>query len=160
MSNDKTRPGGRVSAGDEDSTYQVGYRKPPRHTQWQQGQSSNPQGRPQNSLSLKTIARILADELSESVSVQGPNGTRKISKQEAYFKKLINDALTGDARDKKILLDAMFRLAALPAPIEEGAPDNMFPGGDDALERHVQRAIRRKDLEVGASAEDDGAGSP
>ncbi len=32
------------------ASYEVGYRKPPRHTQFQKGQSGNPGGRPRRSL--------------------------------------------------------------------------------------------------------------
>ena len=32
------------------ASYEVGYRKPPRHTQFQKGQSGNPGGRPRRRL--------------------------------------------------------------------------------------------------------------
>ena len=39
---------------DDDGAYQVGYRKPPRHSQFKPGQSGNPRGRKKGSRGLKT----------------------------------------------------------------------------------------------------------
>ena len=136
--------------------YEVGRGKPPLHSRWQKGQSGNPNGRAKGCLNWTTIATELADELAELVSVQGPNGKRQVSKQKAFFKTLINDALTGDARDKRLLLDALLRLADLQAPDTDSAAHEAIQGGADVLEHYVQRAIRRRGLTSGEPNRDDG----
>jgi hypothetical protein len=46
--------------------YQVGYGKPPKHTQFKLGESGNPQGRSKGTKNLKTD---LAEELCEKIVV-------------------------------------------------------------------------------------------
>lgn len=47
--------------------YEVGYRKPPRHTRFRKGQSGNPKGRPKGAKNLKTE---LEEELQEKIVVR------------------------------------------------------------------------------------------
>ena len=78
-----------------DSDYEVGYKKPPRHTQFGKGCSGNPKGRPKGSPNLATA---LNKALRETVTVV-ENGKRKtISKLDATIKGLINRAVKGDAK--------------------------------------------------------------
>ncbi len=139
----------------EDNSYQVGYGKPPLHSRWQPGQSGNADGRTNGSLNRKTLGDMLAEELAVLVPVKGSDGKKKVCKLRAYFKTLINDALTGGARDKKILLEAMLRLVEPQALAADGVDGEAVPGGADALERHVERAIRRKKLEDDTPKRDD-----
>ena len=46
--------------------YEVGYRKPPKATQFKQGQSGNPHGRPKGTKNLKTD---LIEELGEHITL-------------------------------------------------------------------------------------------
>ena len=77
------------------SNYEVGYRKPPRATQFKKGRSGNPRGRPKGALNLATD---LAAELSEKVTVREDGRSRPISKQRALIKSLMAKALKGDTR--------------------------------------------------------------
>ena len=49
-----------------DQEYEVGHRKPPKHTQFKRGQSGNPKGRPKESRNFSTD---LKDTLKEPVRV-------------------------------------------------------------------------------------------
>ena len=42
--------------------YEIGYRKPPKHTQFKKGQSGNPKGRPKRSESFGQLVREALDE--------------------------------------------------------------------------------------------------
>lgn len=80
---------------------EIGYGKPPRHTQFKKGQSGNPKGRPRGSLN---VATILARTLREQVTVNEGGRRRTISKLEAAVKQIVNKAATGDAGAIRFLL--------------------------------------------------------
>ncbi|MBM3505519.1 MAG: hypothetical protein FJX65_16840 [Alphaproteobacteria bacterium] len=86
---------------------EVGYGKPPREHRFKKGQSGNPKGRPRGTKNLKTD---LAEELSERISVREGPIQRKISKQRAVVKSLLNNAIKGDGRAQVTLFNIMARL--------------------------------------------------
>ena len=80
---------------------EVGYGKPPKHAQFQAGQSGNPKGRPKGSLNL---AAALNRALREKVTVI-ENGQRKsITKLDAAVIGLVNRSAKGDAKATQQLL--------------------------------------------------------
>ncbi len=92
----------------EDSPdYEVGYKKPPGHSQFKAGQSGNPKGRPKGSKNLKTE---LAEELQELISIREGGARRTISKQRAMLKGLTAKAVQGDARAASLVLNLVLRL--------------------------------------------------
>jgi Family of unknown function (DUF5681) len=93
--------------------YEVGYRKPPRHTRFQKGQSGNPRGRPRGSKNLSTLLR---DALNERVVVAENGGRRTITKREAIITQLVNRSATADLRATKILLDILREIEAQTEP--------------------------------------------
>lgn len=75
--------------------YKVGYGKPPKHSQFKQGQSGNPKGRKKGSKGIKTDLRA---QLITKVSVT-ENGQRKdLRMQEVILKTLAAKAAKGDVR--------------------------------------------------------------
>jgi len=81
--------------------YQVGYGKPPKHSQFKPGQSGNPTGRPRDSRNVKSVLIEVAQE--EMVITE--NGESKVvSKQEALIRSLYAQALSGDKQAIRILL--------------------------------------------------------
>jgi hypothetical protein len=79
----------------EAKPYAVGYGKPPIHTRFQRGQSGNPKGKKKGQKSLKAVVEKV---FQEKVSIRTARGTRKVTKLDALVQKLMNDALTGDAK--------------------------------------------------------------
>ncbi|PPB81352.1 hypothetical protein LV82_01399 [Albidovulum inexpectatum] len=78
--------------------YEVGYRKPPKHTRFRKGQSGNPKGRPKGA---RGLTASLKRELETKITIREGNRELRLTKGEAMAKRLTNDALTGD---KKALL--------------------------------------------------------
>ena len=84
------------------SDYVVGYRRPPRETRFQKGQSGNAKGRPKGS---KSLIALLGEELDQPIPVN-ENGRRKsITKRLAAAKQLVNKAVAGEYRYLKMLAE-------------------------------------------------------
>ena len=87
-----------------DDGYEVGYKRPPKHTQFQKGRSGNPNGRPKGTRNLKTD---LLEELAETIVIREGERPRQVSKQRAFVKTLMAKALKGDMRAAAPLLRLM-----------------------------------------------------
>jgi len=88
----------------ERRTYDVGYGKPPKRSQFQKGQSGNPKGRPKGSLN---VATALERELNQRVTIKENGVTRSITKFEAAIKQMVNKAATGDAKAIQFLMSVL-----------------------------------------------------
>ncbi len=85
-----------MTEGDDELTYDVGFGKPPKESQFRKGVSGNSRGRPKGSPNFKTI---LARSLREKVMIIKDNGTRKVvTKFESAVQLLVNKAAPGDFR--------------------------------------------------------------
>ena len=74
---------------------EVGYRKPPKKTQFQKGQSGTPTGRPKGA---KGVATLVREDCNQLIRAKGPKGPRMITKLQATITVLGNKALQGDPR--------------------------------------------------------------
>ena len=75
--------------------YDVGYGKPPSHTQFKKGQSGNPSGRRRGS---KSARALLEAELATIVTYQENGRQKKATKLEITLKQAVNDAMKGKPR--------------------------------------------------------------
>src|SRR5438067_7217939 len=91
----------RPMAYDDEGDHEVGYGKPPRHSQFVKGQSGNPRGRPPGAKNMKTL---LSKALNELVIVTEDGGRRKVSKREAIVTQLVNRSAKADYKAIQILL--------------------------------------------------------
>ncbi len=95
-----------TGSSDGNKGYEVGYRKPPKHTQFRPGQSGYPAGRRKGVRNLKTdVKRTLAMK----VKVKENGRTRTKSTQEAALMVLREKALNGDVRALNSFLDFALR---------------------------------------------------
>ena len=94
---------------DNDNNTVVGYKKPPKNTQFKPGQSGNPKGRSKGCRNLKTD---LLEELGGRITITENGKTKKISKQQAFIKQQCSKALSGDKNSVKTLVGLMTRFLA------------------------------------------------
>jgi hypothetical protein len=108
--------------------YEVGYGRPPKHTQFKKGQSGHPSGRPKGTKNLKTD---LLEELGELVLVREGERSIRISKQRAVLKSLVARTLKGDGRAATALLSLFFRVLDL---------------GDNGLDQGEDLAVEEREV--------------
>lgn len=83
------------------SEYEIGYGHPPKSTRFKPGQSGNTKGRPKGSTNIENL---LNKALDAKVTIETPNGTKRITKREAIMLKWVNQALSGDPKSIQALL--------------------------------------------------------
>lgn len=81
---------------EKDRPYKVGYKKPPKHSQFKKGQpSANPRGRKKKS---RNFAVLLSKALQETVTVVKNGLKKKMTAQEAITLTLVASAIKGNDR--------------------------------------------------------------
>jgi hypothetical protein len=90
-----------MSKRDTLDTYEVGYGKPPKDTQFKKGSSGNPKGRPRKILDFHLE---LLREFGSSITINENGRRRRISKYEAVIKQLAIKAMSGNLSAIRILL--------------------------------------------------------
>jgi Family of unknown function (DUF5681) len=84
-----------------DNEHDVGYKKPPKHSQFPKGKSGNPNGRPKAAIDISIREIFDGDQ-------RGKNG-EVISRREAYVISLVNDALRGNQKAFSKFMTLMHR---------------------------------------------------
>jgi hypothetical protein len=108
---------------------EVGYKKPPKHTQFAPGKSGNPNGRPK---AAKSPAGH--ELLNQLVTVIQKGKPKKMTVLDAVLTQILRDAMNGDYRARKLALDyakssnkakspSLPALAACQSPFELTAED-------------------------------------
>lgn len=101
----------------DNNEYDVGYRKPPKASQFQKGKSGNSSGRPKQDPS---IAEVFREVSKQKVTANGPNGQQSMSKLEASMTQLMNKAASGDLRALNVLMRMASRFPEIvtgPEPV-------------------------------------------
>src|SRR5215469_2130 len=100
-------------------TYEVGYRKPPRSSQFSKGKSGNPKGRPRGSRNLKTD---LLEELGSKVIVKEGSKRRSLTKQQALLKRLVERGFGGDHKAIALLFGLKAQYERADGAVPEQTP--------------------------------------
>jgi hypothetical protein len=94
---------------DEDD-YKVGYRRPPKASRFQKGQSGNPKGRPKGTRNFKTD---FLEVINQRILVREPGKPpRKITKQRGTVLRLIEGSLKGEKSALALALPLMERYSS------------------------------------------------
>lgn len=109
----------------------VGYGKPPRHTQFKPHQSGNPKGRPKGRISF---ARLLEKQLDAKMTATIGGRTKTITRREALIYGFVGDALKGKDRVRKHMIDLLLILEAQSQPVTADAGSDVR---DDAIIKNL-----------------------
>ena len=118
--------------------YKVGYKKPPKHSQFPKGQSGNPNARPTGAKNLKTD---LEEELQERIAIKEGGAPKNVSKQRAMIKALMAKAVQGDARAANMLLTLLLKLVSRD---EMDAEDRPFTKTDKQVLEDFKASLLSK----------------
>ena len=118
--------------------YEVGYGKPPKHTQFTKSRSGNPKGRPKGSNNFGTDVKRT---LKAPVRLTKDGSPKTVSTQEAALLRLREKALIGDAR----ALDRLLSLAQVynDEQLVRDASQQITAKDAEILEAHNERLLRR-----------------
>lgn len=125
---------------------EVGYRRPPRATQFKKGTSGNPRGRPKRTRSFKAD---LMSELQETLIVTENGKERRVSKQRAFIKTLTSAAIKKDIRAVNALL-ACIRYFGVDS--EDQSASTADAEDLEILENFLTRETQRKTSTEGPTA--------
>lgn len=131
--------------------YEVGYGKPPQHSQFKPGHSGNPKGRTKGVVSFLTL---LKQALMERVVVIEEGKRTSITKRQAFTKGLVNRAVKGDARAVQQLLLLMPSAESASAISPE-----LQHAGDAAVLATLLKRLQSADAEDPAPDAEAGASS-
>lgn len=82
--------------------YEVGYKKPPKHTRFKPGDSGNPSGRPRKARSSN---ELLEQVLNEKVTITIRGRQRTVTMKEVLIRQLITDGMKGNQRALKAIFN-------------------------------------------------------
>ena len=122
---------------DADARYEVGDKRPPRHSQFKPGQTGNPRGRPKGSVNLRTR---VGKELRKSVTVTSGGRSTRWVKADLVAMQIVDAAAKGDLKAAVLAMRLDDELGALAVSSSAVAA---IPRLDkDALKRIAARAQR------------------
>src|SRR5499427_8790185 len=109
------------------ASYEVGYRKPPRHTQFQKGQSGNPGGRPRWS-SARRLEELALYEAYRTTIVMEDGHATPMPAIQAVLRRQLECAASGNVRAQRDIL-AMIRdierVRSIEALFDEGGANDV-----------------------------------
>jgi hypothetical protein len=115
------------------ASYEVGYRKPPRHTQFQKGQSGNPGGRPRRP--ARRLEELALYEAYRATIVMEDGRAVPMPAIQAVLRSQLQSAAGGNVRAQRDIL-AMIRdievVRSIFGPFESGGADDVVDDIDDA----------------------------
>jgi len=117
--------------------YEVGYKKPPKHSQFKKGQRANPNGRPKGARNLRTE---FLEEMNEPITIRENGKAKKVTKLRAWIKRLSEKALNGETKAIHTALGE----ARKYLPESETEPEPDIPLAEEDLALLIEFAGRQR----------------
>lgn len=102
----------------------IGYGKPPKRYQFKKGKSGNSRGRPKSNKPKSHLA-ILNKILSEKIDIRESGQQKKVTKLEAFFKKIFADAMNGNKNAIKIITHHIDEISKAIGPLSSDVPEEI-----------------------------------
>jgi len=125
-----------TSARDTSAAYEVGYGKPPRHTQFRKGQSGNPGGQPRG-LPVQRANALLLEEAYRPVAIKENGRMVPVTALQAILRSQVELAINGNYRAQRDILKAVQHLELLRSigayddPYIDDEPDEIHEYGQE-----------------------------
>jgi hypothetical protein len=121
-----------MSADQLEDDYKVGYRKPPRHTQFKKGRSGNPRGVPPS----RTLPEAVAVAFDPVTTVTVSGKRQRMRTQDVFAMSQVQKAIAGDAKAAKLV-----------AGLKLQAPQPQIITPDAEIQEDIVEALRSLSLE-------------
>ena len=133
---------------------EVGYGKPPKHSQFKPGQSGNARGRPPRKLGLNDIVEGTA-MMPVNVTVDGR--ARKMPALQAILMQEVQKALKGDSKAARFVLET-FQARGLGGAVKGSQDDfaSLAAGAADRLAKEVEAALEKMGPDPSSTPESSG----
>jgi Family of unknown function (DUF5681) len=129
----------------EPEDYEVGYRKPPKSSQFKKGVSGNPLGRPKKA---SDFGSELIRELNSKLTIN-ENGQQKIIKKyEGVTKQLVNKALSGNLMATRLLVPYYQQALEKAAEEHQSALDRANRTVEELTDEELMALIRAQQPEL------------
>ncbi|MEN9862472.1 MAG: hypothetical protein RLZZ601_236 [Pseudomonadota bacterium] len=126
-----------ITSAQKSQEYDIGFKKPPKHTQFQPGQSGNKNGRPKGS---RNFANVIEQELNSIVSITERGKVKQVRKKDIIAKQVVNKAAAGDLKATGMLLNESRYAEQQAAQKEVIAPS--FSAADKQVLHNFAQRIR------------------
>ncbi len=145
----------KTDEGSQDAEYDVGYRKPPKHTRFVKGQSGNPHGRPRKPkpqpprLSDALLDGFFEKEAYRSVALRENGQPIKLPAAQAVLRALTTDAIKGKRLSQKFFLEYLAHMEDLHFRCKVDNYVRLQTAkreGEQALAKHKRNGLPPPDL--------------
>lgn len=133
------------------NAYRVGYRSPPKTTQFKKGESGNPKGRPKGSRGLQTI---MVEELKSNVTIHENGRSKTVKKGEVIVKQMVNKAMAGDHKAAHLVLGVSQQHEYQEALKESTVMETVPQEDRIVMQSIMERMKHRLDLSKNTHAKD------
>ena len=138
------------------ASYEVGYRKPPRHKQFHKGQSGNPGGRPRQLLA-KRLEELALYEAYRMTIVMENGHAMPMPAIQAVLRRQLRSAADGNVRAQRDILAMIQHIERIRSIFGTGGADDVVVDDDDVVDTDDADANDDNDVDDTADADRDDA---